>query len=261
MLINFYKYQGAGNDFVLLDNRTGRYNQLNDSVIKKLCDRHFGIGADGLMLLSISDKYDFSMKYFNSDGNESTMCGNGGRCIVRFANELNIIDKKTTFIAIDGIHEAELLENNNISLKMNDVNSIKLSEEGYILNTGSPHLVIFTENIEKINILDEARKIRYSEKYKKEGININFVHIDNNKIYSRTYERGVENETLACGTGAVAIALAYHHKNNTTGNRKYIINTLGGILNVRFENPDNQLFNNIYLIGPAKNVYRGKINI
>jgi len=261
MLIEFFKYQGAGNDFIILDNRRQKYDSLTTNQIKKLCDRHFGIGADGLMLLNSSLKFDFSMTYFNSDGNEGTMCGNGGRCITRFANDIKIINNKTTFEAIDGKHEAEILENNTISLRMSNVDKVVKNEEGYILDTGSAHLVIFKNNIENIDIIKDARKIRYSKKYFNEGINVNFVAIIDGDIYSRTYERGVENETLACGTGAVAVAISNYIRNGSKGDKNQIINAVGGKLEVQFDVEQNQTFTNIYLTGPAEQVFTGKIEI
>lgn len=261
MLIEFYKYQGAGNDFIILDNREQKYDSLTTIQIEKLCDRHFGIGADGLMLLNNSSIVDFSMKYFNSDGKEGTMCGNGGRCITRFANEIKIIKNTTTFEAIDGAHEAKILENNTISLKMSTVDNIESQEEGYILNTGSLHLVIFKKNIDKIDIIKEAREIRFSKKYLNEGININFVELIDNEIYMRTYERGVENETLACGTGAVAVALVNYLRNNLEQHKKQIIHAVGGKLEVNFDVEQNKTFSNIFLTGPAEKVFMGKIEI
>lgn len=262
MLIEFHKYQGAGNDFILIDNQSEIYSSLSTQQIKKLCDRHFGIGADGLMMLNKSDSYDFKMRYFNADGNESTMCGNGGRCIVKFALEMKIVSKNyTEFEAIDGVHSATILENENISLKMNNVKSIEKSEFGYITNTGSPHLVIFSTNINAIDLLKEARKIRYNDTFKKEGINVNYVEIKNDALFSRTYERGVENETLACGTGAIAIALTYASLNHNENKLKYAVNAIGGQLEISFDTEDYKSFNNIFLAGPAAHIFSGNMNI
>lgn len=261
MLIEFLKYHGAGNDFILIDNRTEQYNNLSEEDINKLCDRNFGIGADGLMLLGESENHDFTMKYFNSDGKESTMCGNGGRCIVLFAHHLGIIKESTIFTAIDGVHEAKLISPEIISIKMSDVSNIRKKGDVFVIDTGSPHHVEFRSNISEIDVLFEARKIRYNNEYSKDGINVNFVEIKDNHIFSRTYERGVENETLACGTGAVAIAIAHHVKNEEIKNGKYDINALGGKLMVAFETLNNNVFTNIILTGPVKKVFQGSINL
>lgn len=260
MTISFFKYQGAGNDFILIDNRKNQV-KLTTQQIQKLCDRHFGIGADGLILLEHSRIADFKMIYFNADGKQSTMCGNGGRCIVSFAKKLKIIKHHTTFEAIDGIHYAEILKNNIIRLQMQDITNIQILKNAYILNTGSPHYVQFVKNLSSINVYEEGRKIRYSKAFKKEGINVNFVEIkDKNNIIVRTYERGVENETLSCGTGvtASAIATAYQYQ-LPKGNIN--ISTKGGNLQVEFEKYKSKQYKNIFLIGNAELVFKGKIKV
>jgi len=259
MELQFYKYQGAGNDFIMIDNRTLHFDKNNVQLINKLCDRKFGIGADGLILLENSTNYDFKMYYFNADGNESTMCGNGGRCIVAFANKLNIIQDKATFEAMDGLHYAELIRN-DVKLQMMDVNFIS-EQKGYLfLNTGSPHHVTFQKNIDSIDVKNEGSKIRYGKLYKKEGSNINFVEqVDHNVFKVRTYERGVEDETLACGTGVTAVAIAAYQANKTTDKHLYL-QTLGGMLEVSFEEEDSN-YHSIYLKGSATFVFKGEIVI
>jgi len=255
MKIHFYKYQGTGNDFILIDNRNNEVSFIDKEIISKMCDRHFGIGADGLMLLNNHKKYDFEMDYYNSDGSGSTMCGNGGRCIVAFAKKLNIFKETTNFIASDGIHQASINNKGLVNLKMTDVTDFKKDKDNFIINTGSPHYVIFKDNIKNIDVFLEGKKIRNSNKFIKEGINVNFISENNNVIYIRTYERGVENETLSCGTGSVASAIAYFKKfkpNLKTINLK----TQGGNLKISFEEKANK-FKNIYLEGSAKYVFEG----
>lgn len=253
--MKFYKYQGTGNDFILLDNRENLYQNID---VAKLCNRKFGIGADGLMLLQNHDLYDFEMVYFNSDGNISSMCGNGGRCIVAFAKKMKVFEgNKTYFWAIDGLHEA-IITNDYVELKMIDVDSIKQIENDYQLNTGSPHYVNFNSNIDQINIIEDAHKIRYNETYKDKGINVNFVEIKNeNTIRVRTYERGVEDETLSCGTGVTASALAYSLRTQSQLN-SINIETPGGILTVKFEKVNNNYLN-VWLCGSATFVFEGEI--
>lgn len=253
MEIQFYKYQGAGNDFVMVDNRDLFFPKENKGLIHHLCDRKFGIGADGLILLENQVGFDFKMVYFNADGSESTMCGNGGRCIVAFAKELLLIDKNTRFVAIDGLHEAEILENGWVKLGMIDVANIEtLSAKEFFLNTGSPHYVKVVDDM-PANIVEEARKVRYSERFSKEGVNVNFIQIDGDKVHIRTYERGVEDETLACGTGSVAAAMVASIFENK---QKFDIITLGGDLAVAFE----ANFSHVYLEGPAIMVFKGVLD-
>lgn len=256
--IPFYKYQGAGNDFILIDNRQKLY-QLSVSEIAKLCDRRFGIGADGLMLLQEKAGFDFEMVYFNADGNESTMCGNGGRCITQFAKDLGIIKDKAVFIAIDGAHEAQILANEIIALGMIDVHEISFEENATILNTGSPHFVKFVEDLKTQDIVKEGRKIRHQERFGAKGINVNFVAKDNETLHIRTYERGVEDETLACGTGVTAAAIASVGK--ATGNFEIEVKALGGDLKVSFQKTDKGKAQHIVLHGPAQFVFQGNIQI
>lgn len=259
MNTQFYKYQGAGNDFIVIDNRELLIDKNDTKTIKKLCDRRFGIGADGLMLLQSKQGYDFEMVYFNSDGKEGTMCGNGGRCIVAFAYFLGIIKAKTKFWAIDGEHLADVLQDDYINLKMGDVTGVENNGEYYFLNTGSPHYVQFVTGIEELDVFNVGRSIRYNERFKEEGTNVNFVEEINNRLMVRTYERGVENETLACGTGitACAIAASYHSEKIKD---EYEIKAMGGDLKVRFKKVDD-MFKDIWLEGPAVQVFSGMVSI
>jgi len=259
MKVPFFKYQGAGNDFVMIDNRSQQY-QFSTQQIQQLCDRHFGIGSDGLILLENSSTADFKMIYFNSDGRESTMCGNGGRCIVAFAKYLSLITSTTTFEAIDGMHYAEVIKDNYIHLQMKDVSSVERYNNDFVLNTGSPHYVKVVENVNTINVYEEGRKIRYSEPFKAQGINVNFLQIvDENTIIVRTYERGVENETLSCGTGVTASAIVASILFNKP---KYSVSvsTKGGTLQVDFELKNN-IYQNVFLSGNAEYVFNGEIKI
>jgi len=260
MKIVFTKYHGAGNDFILVDNKKEIYN-LKTSQVEKLCDRHFGIGADGLILLQESEKYDFSMRYFNANGIEASLCGNGGRCIVSFARYLRIIEEETKFWAVDGEHTANIISSLNnvdsIRLKMNDVDNGRISGSDYIFYTGSPHFVRIVDSVENIDTVKEGRKIRYNNQFKDEGINVNFISLEKEFIKIRTYERGVENETLACGTGAVASALAASVHNYKSPVK---LKAKGGDLTVSFK-VKSKRFYNIWLEGPATFVFSGEINI
>jgi diaminopimelate epimerase len=259
MHIPFYKYQGTGNDFILIDDREGDFSALTQSQIAKLCDRRFGIGADGLILLQLQSGYDFRMQYFNADGNESTMCGNGGRCIVRFAFDLKIIGNSTLFIAIDGPHDAEV-ENDLIKLKMKDVIDVRHIDDYFILNTGSPHYVTLVKDANAVNVFFEGKKVRNSLPFKAEGINVNFVEQQENGIKVRTYERGVENETYSCGTGVVASAIVNTLNKLSDGKHLIQVTTLGGELSVNLIRQGNR-FNNIWLNGPAEFVFKGLVII
>ena len=254
-MTKFYKYQGTGNDFVMIDNRDGEFD---DSVknIEFLCHRRFGIGADGLILIENAEGFDFKMKYFNADGREGSMCGNGGRCAVKFARDLNIFELNTTFIAVDGPHFARL-EADEVALGMIDVNHISDEENGYFLNTGSPHLVIFVDELESLDVKAVGSKLRYSDSWVvRGGVNVNFVQIlDSENIKVRTYERGVEDETYSCGTGVTAAAIVSSIKKGLQNSIK--IQTLGGMLKVSFDG--DAKFTNILLQGPALNVFEGVV--
>ncbi len=258
MTIQFYKYQGTGNDFVIIDNRNGAL-QLTTAQINHICDRRFGIGADGLMLLNALEGYDFEMKYYNADGNESSMCGNGGRCLTRFAYDMGIHKITYRFLAIDGEHDAEIAEHGWIRLKMKDVFEVTDYNGDTILNTGSPHYIKSVQNIMDLDVFHEGRSIRNSKDFSKEGINVNFVEAENKHIIVRTYERGVEDETYSCGTGVTAAAIVFAH--NEKGFNRVEIKTKGGHLAVEFEKINDQEFRNVWLCGPAEFVYKGEINI
>lgn len=260
MMLTFYKYEGTGNDFVMIDNRTELFPKANVQLIERLCDRRFGIGADGLILLENHPQYDFKMVYYNSDGNESSMCGNGGRCLVAFAKQMGVISDTAEFEAVDGYHFATIDSENNVSLQMKDVDAIKSEVNYTFLNTGSPHHVELISDLEKLDVKSEGSKIRYSDLYGSAGSNVNFVNQIANDIFAvRTYERGVEDETLSCGTGATAVAIAMHQTGKTKNNT-IAIKVQGGKLKVNFEE-NNGNYTKVFLIGPATFVFEGKIKI
>jgi diaminopimelate epimerase len=260
MALTFYKYQGTGNDFVILDNRNKQITTLTTEQIRNICDRRFGVGADGLMLLGEKAGYDFEMIYYNADGNESSMCGNGGRCLVAFAHEIGIHRSLYNFWAIDGEHKAEIESNHTVRLKMKDVTKVEQHSSGIVLDTGSPHYIKLVPDAAVIDVYKVGREIRYSNEYKAEGINVNFVEsLDNHTIFVRTYERGVENETLSCGTGVTAAALVSAHNDN--GFNRIEVKTPGGHLSVEFDKMDDDNFQNIWLCGPAALVFKGEIDV
>lgn len=257
--ITFYKYHGTGNDFVMIDNRELDFPKNNTALVKQLCDRQFGIGGDGLILLENDAATDFRMVYYNSDGNQSSMCGNGGRCIVAFAKKLNIIGTETTFIATDGMHRATI-HDGIISLQMKDVKQIEHNADFAFLDTGSPHHVEFRDNIRNIDVKSEGATIRYGELYGEVGANINFVkHEPDGSFSVRTYERGVEDETLSCGTGVTAVAIAAHLQKRTKKN-EVALNVEGGKLKVSFDEKAGE-YKNVYLMGAATFVFEGIITI
>lgn len=255
--MEFYKYQGTGNDFIIIDNRDGRYYSLTEETVHRLCDRKFGIGADGLMLLESAEGYDFKMKYYNADGKEGSMCGNGGRCLVQFAKDMGINKTTYHFIAVDGAHDAEIREDGLIRLKMQDVVGIQDDNGDMILNTGSPHFIRFVDTVDHVDVFNEGTKIRYSDAYAKEGINVNFVEETNSGIRIRTYERGVEDETLSCGTGATAAAIA---STSEDGQQTIPVAVLGGNLEISLNRINENEYTDVWLIGPAAFVFRGTIN-
>lgn len=260
MRVTFYKYHGTGNDFVMIDNRDGHFPKDSTELVAKLCHRRFGIGADGLILLENDPETDFRMVYYNSDGNTSSMCGNGGRCLVAFAKNLGIITKETTFIATDGLHHATIFDDGNVSLQMKDVDAIEMTAEHVFLDTGSPHHVQMEENLEDLDVKTLGATIRYSDMYGKAGSNVNFVHQDDEDTFSlRTYERGVEDETLSCGTGATAVAIAMKALGKTKSENIHL-NVEGGKLEVSFVETDEK-FTNVFLKGPATFVFKGEIEI
>lgn len=260
MIVQFYKYQGTGNDFVVLDNRKQEYSSLNSDQIRRLCDRRFGIGADGLMMLNVKAGYDFEMKYYNSDGREGSMCGNGGRCITKFAYHLGIHRVDYKFWAIDGDHEAEIDTDGTVSLKMQDVEKVQKKHGDFVLNTGSPHYIKLVTDVMDLDVYKKGRDIRYSKDYEQEGINVNFVEqAEEDEIIVRTYERGVEDETYSCGTGVTAAALVCYHNEN--GFNEVQVKTLGGSLSVEYERREDDHYINIWLSGPAEKVFEGKVDV
>lgn len=260
MNLEFYKYQGTGNDFVILDNREGKWDHLSEQSVARLCDRRFGIGADGLMLLNRQVPYDFGMKYFNRDGRESSMCGNGGRCLVAFAHQMGIVKEEYTFEAIDGIHHAQVLEEGEVRLEMVRPQHMRsIDSESWWIDTGSPHYVQFrTDDWNSWEVFPLGQEIRYSEEFAPEGTNVNFAQaLDANTLAVRTYERGVENETLSCGTGVTAAAYL-HLLQSGVDSGKVEVQTRGGTLFIEVEGRGTGL-EKVYLQGPATFVYKGQI--
>lgn len=254
MEFTFYKYQGTGNDFILIDNRFGFFPKAQSEFIALLCDRRFGVGADGLILLENHPTADFRMVYFNSDGKEGSMCGNGGRCVVHFANYLEIIDTEAVFEAVDGFHEASI-KDEQISLRMGDVSHVEVHEDYVFLDTGSPHHVAIVTELETFDVYHKGKAIR-NIRYGKRGANVNFVSPQSDNVFAvRTYERGVEDETLSCGTGVTAVALAMFETGKTQATH-VTIETKGGQLKVRFKK-DGTAYSEIWLEGPAKQVFKG----
>ncbi len=255
MTIPFSKYQGTGNDFIIIDNRSSFFSKNDTKLIALMCDRKFGIGADGLMLLEKHPSLDFRMIYYNADGNESSMCGNGGRCLVAFAKAQNVIKNSAIFEAIDGVHEASI-EGDTVHLKMQDVREIQIEKDYTFLDTGSPHHIEVVDEIDTFDVRKEGAAIRYSNLYGSEGSNVNFIkQLQDNRFAVRTYERGVEDETLSCGTGVTAVAIAAHHRGLSTANQ-IALQVQGGELSVSFKKVDDG-YTDIYLIGPAMYVFNG----
>lgn len=261
MQFSFKKYQGTGNDFVIIDNRNDLFDKSNLEAIQFICNRKFGVGSDGLILIENHDEYDFNMVFFNPDGSQS-FCGNGSRCAVQFAYDLGIITKThTEFISTDGWHKANVLPNNIVKLKMNDVSNINSQSNFDFMNTGSPHYVAFKSNLDELDIIKEGSKVRYSKEYENiGGTNVNFIEEKKSSFKVRTYERGVENETLSCGTGVTACALSIAIKHNIPLG-EVAIETKGGNLIITFNKIDNRTFENIWLQGPATYVFDGVITI
>ncbi|UMY65802.1 MULTISPECIES: diaminopimelate epimerase [unclassified Flavobacterium] len=260
MLIEFHKYQGTGNDFVMIDNRSGFFPKDDVATVARLCDRRFGIGADGLILLEGMGAADFRMVYYNSDGNESSMCGNGGRCLVAFAAQLGLITDTAYFIATDGPHHARRSSDGIVSLQMKDVADVSVNKDYVFLDTGSPHHVEMVDDLRHLDVKSKGAAIRYSDLYGAKGSNVNFVAaLGDGRFAVRTYERGVEDETLSCGTGATAVALAMYATGQTTAHRVGL-EVEGGQLEVSFR-PEGKGFKDVFLIGPAKFVFSGQIDI
>ncbi|MGL4599603.1 MAG: diaminopimelate epimerase [Bacteroidia bacterium] len=260
MKLNFQKYQGTGNDFMLIDDRQKLFDTTNKQLIASLCDRRFGIGADGLMLLREKEGFDFEMIYFNADGGLGSMCGNGGRCIARFAADLGVTQKtQVSFLAVDGPHEA-ILSETAVRLKMSDVTEIETHSDFYFLNTGSPHVVKFIAAGDAPDVEQMGRAIRYSDQFAKEGTNVNLVQETEQGVFVWTYERGVEAETFSCGTGVTAVALVCAFLGKTFADDSCAVATRGGDLRVYFKK-HNQGFSDIWLEGPAKNVFAGTVDV
>lgn len=260
MQVSFSKYQGTGNDFVVIDDRFNRFPVSDNKLVNFLCDRRFGIGADGLMLLRSVEGFDFEMVYFNSDGNIGSMCGNGSRCLTRFAQELGLVEKEASFLSSDGPHYAKISAT-AIAVHMQSVQAIELTSEAYILDTGSPHYVTFVDNVQELDVFQLGRAIRYSDRFQEKGINVNFVEVQGEQLFVRTYERGVEEETLSCGTGVTASAIASAVQLGRMGAQQQAVQTLGGRLSVSFDRSGEQQFEAVFLQGPAQKVYEGSINI
>ena len=261
MDFEFFKYHGAGNDFIIIDNRKKVFpKEKRTELIQNLCHRKFGIGSDGLILLDNDPEYDFYMDFYNPDGSQS-FCGNGSRCVVMFASHLGIVRKECTFRSIHGINKAEVYDDINVKLQMFDVDKIEITKDFHFMNTGSPHYNVFVDELENIDIIPYAHRIRFNERFKEKGTNVNLICKSNKGIKIRTYERGVEDETWACGTGATAAAISYAVENDLVGNNKISVETKGGNLFITYSTEDLQLFTNIHLIGPAEFVYKGEMDV
>jgi diaminopimelate epimerase len=257
MYLPFYKYQGTGNDFIVVDNRQDILHTYSTNLVQKLCNRRFGIGADGFMVIKNHHEYDFEMTYHNADGSQS-LCGNGSRCAVHLAKQLGIIDQEAYLLTTDGPHRA-YVKGDLIHLQMNDVSEIQTLQDGYLIDTGSPHYVKQVDDCKDLDVYKTGKHIRDMPLFQKNGINVNFVSLGkDHEIFVRTYERGVEDETLSCGTGAVAAALMAAMKGRES---PITIRTQGGTLQVSFTKKNNHHFQSIHLIGPAKMVFKGKIEI
>lgn len=255
--MTFYKYQGTGNDFIMIDNRSLAFDAKDLDRVKKLCDRRFGIGADGLILIQEHTDADFEMVYFNADGSQS-FCGNGSRCAVAFAKSLGMIDRKCDFIAIDGDHTATIDEQNQVSIRMNAVTGIEKIGEDLFINTGSPHYIHYVADVNQEDVVAYGKSIRYNDRFKAEGTNVNIVHREGGELWVRTYERGVEDETFSCGTGVTAVAVSAHHLG--FGSDSFPIITKGGTLKIELECVGEGQYKNIWLIGPATFVFKGEVD-
>lgn len=258
MQLEFYKYHGAGNDFIMIDNRT-KSIYLSSKQIAYLCLKKFGIGADGLILIENDDQSDFTMHYYNADGNIGSMCGNGARCAVAFAKDLGLDLSNGTFRAYDGLHTTEILKDGNIAISMTDVDEVTFLQADWHLDTGSPHYICFVDDVASVDVKMEGARIRYSDRYKKDGVNVNFVELKAGALLLRTYERGVEDETLACGTGATAAAIAAY-ESGLMRSKAIMVHAVGGVLKVQFEK-SNSVYSNVVLSGPAKFVFKGSVDV
>ena len=257
--MTFFKYHGTGNDFVMVDDRARTFPVSDQALVARLCHRHFGIGADGLILLQTDPDGTLRMVYFNADGAEGSLCGNGGRCFVRFAHDLGLIGGLVRFVAVDGEHEAQVL-GNDIQLRMGDVAGLEQRVAFSFVDTGSPHVVQFGEDVEGLDVVASGRPLRYSDTFSPGGTNVNFAQLlPDQTLFVRTYERGVEDETYSCGTGVTAAALVVHRQLGLPS--PVAIRTLGGALRVAFDARPDGSFVNICLTGPAERVFEGKITV
>jgi len=254
--LSFVKYQGTGNDFIIFDNRESSLSKENSVFYKRICHRRYGIGADGVILIQDHNEYDFEMVYFNADGREGSMCGNGARCAVAYSQSIGIIESDAVFLAYDGKHSASI-NDHNIRIEMTDINDVEVGNDYYFLNTGSPHYIVFVDDVEQVDVRKEGSEIRYNDRFKAEGTNVDFVQKTDSGIQIRTYERGVEEETLSCGTGVTASALCSFLKYGLNTTQLQVL-TQGGNLEVSFDHQDGN-FSNIYLQGPANFVFTGEV--
>lgn len=258
MQLKFSKYHGTGNDFIMVYNHNESFT-FSQSSVKKMCDRRYGVGADGLIIIEKTLEADFKMIYYNADGFEGSMCGNGARCAVSFAKDIELIQNQCKFLAYDGMHKGLILENGLVSIEMSDVSLIEVQNNIWKIDTGSPHLICFSETVSEIDVKHEGASIRNSSNYIEDGININFVQFTKNEIFVRTYERGVEDETLSCGTGAIASAIAAFESGLSNSDRVKV-NVLGGQLEVLFSKVGSK-YSNIHLIGPTKFIFKGEVDV
>lgn len=259
--ITFHKYHGNGNDFIIIDNRKGILDGTETDWFHRLCQRRFGVGADGVILLNSNERYDFEMKYYNADGRESTMCGNGGRCVVKFAKSLGLINDKTEFLAVDGVHEGIIEPNGRVRLKMQDIKGIESHDADFVVDTGSPHFIRFVDDLQQVDVFKSGRTIRNQPEFIQEGINVNFIETNGDILNVRTYERGVEEETYSCGTGIVAAALigsVILHK--PSGDYQFQLQSQGGPFEVAFKKGVDNTFTDVWLIGGATFIFEGKVN-
>ncbi|MCE5283952.1 MAG: diaminopimelate epimerase [Deltaproteobacteria bacterium] len=266
-MIDFFKMSGSGNDFIIIDNRDGSLG-VRDVVafVRKVCQRKVSVGADGLFLIEKSDRVDFKWRFFNADGSQAAMCGNGGRCVARFAFLNGIAGERMSFETGAGIIDAEV-KGDVVKIRLTDPHSLVLDERLRIgnlelivhrLDTGVPHVVHFLHDLEGFDVVDTGRAIRYHEAYRPAGTNANFVAVlDANTLQVRTYERGVEDETLACGTGSVAAALIAARKGLVSAPVEVVVRS-GERLRIYFEATEKG-FEKVYLEGKAKVVYQGKL--
>ncbi len=258
MQLKFSKYHGTGNDFIMVYNHNESFT-FSQSSVKKMCDRRYGVCADGLIIIENTLEADFKMIYYNADGFEGSMCGNGARCAVSFAKDIELIQNQCKFLAYDGMHKGLILENGLVSIEMSDVSLIEVQNNIWKIDTGSPHLICFSETVSEIDVKHEGASIRNSSNYIEDGININFVQFTKNEIFVRTYERGVEDETLSCGTGAIASAIAAFESGLSNSDRVKV-NVLGGQLEVLFSKVGSK-YSNIHLIGPTKFIFKGEVDV